>query len=179
MMCSGSTFFSGADIAEFGGPPQEEAYRALFRRLEGLPVPVIAAMHGTVLGGGLEISLACHYRIALPGTRFGLPEITLGVIPGAGGTQRMPRLIGVERTLDLILDAKPVDAATAVKLGFSTRWSMESCAPRRSLRHKARCRRPRPRRTSERNVDPASATMRSSSEPGSGQRSSTRTGGLR
>ena len=70
-MCSGSTFFSGADIAEFGGPPQEEAYRALFRRLEGLPVPVIAAMHGTVLGGGLEISLACHYRIALPGTRFG------------------------------------------------------------------------------------------------------------
>ena len=84
LMCSGSTFFSGADIAEFGGPPQEEAYRALFRRLEGLPIPVIAAMHGTVLGGGLEISLACHYRIALPGTRFGLPEITLGVIPGAG-----------------------------------------------------------------------------------------------
>jgi 3-hydroxyacyl-CoA dehydrogenase len=62
LLCSGSTFFSGADIAEFGGPPQEEAYRALFRRLEGLPVPVIAAMHGTVLGGGLEISLACHYR---------------------------------------------------------------------------------------------------------------------
>ena len=87
-MCSGSTFFSGADIAEFGGPPQEEAYRALFRRFEGLPVPVIAAMHGTVLGGGLEISLACHYRIALPGTRFRLPEITLGIIPGAGGTQR-------------------------------------------------------------------------------------------
>ncbi len=117
-MCSGSTFFSGADIAEFSGPPQEEAYRALFRRLEGLPVPVVAAMHGTVLGGGLEIALACHYRIALPGTRFGLPEITLGVIPGAGGTQRMPRLIGVEKTLELILDAKPVDAATAVELGF-------------------------------------------------------------
>ena len=75
-------------------------------------------MHGTVLGGGLEIALACHYRIALPGTRFGMPEITLGIIPGAGGTQRMPRLIGVERTLDLVFDAKPVDAATAVALGF-------------------------------------------------------------
>ena len=108
LMCSGSTFFSGADIAEFDGPPQEEAYRALFRRIEELPLPVIAAMHGTVLGGGLEIALACHYRVATPGTRFGLPEITLGVIPGAGGTQRMPRLIGVERTLGLILDTRPV-----------------------------------------------------------------------
>ena len=118
LMCSGSTFFSGADISEFSGPPQEEAYRALFNRLEGLAIPLVAAMHGTVLGGGLEIALACHYRIALPGTRFGMPEITLGVIPGAGGTQRMPRLIGVERTLELVFDAKPVDAATAVALGF-------------------------------------------------------------
>ncbi len=91
-MCSGSTFFSGADIGEFAGPPQEEEYRALFKGSKALPVPVIAAMHGTVLGGGLEIALACHYRIALPGTRFGLPEVTLGIIPGAGGTQRMPRL---------------------------------------------------------------------------------------
>ena len=159
LMCSGSTFFSGADIAEFGGPPQEEAYRALFRRLEGLPVPVIAAMHGTVLGGGLEISLACHYRIALPGTRFGLPEITLGVIPGAGGTQRMPRLIGVERTLDLILDAKPVDAATAVKLGFLDEvvdGELRAAALAYVTRLVAAGR--GPRRTSERNVDPASAT---------------------
>ena len=159
LLCSGSTFFSGADIAEFGGPPQEEAYRALFRRLEGLPVPVIAAMHGTVLGGGLEISLACHYRIALPGTRFGLPEVTLGVIPGAGGTQRMPRLIGVERTLDLILDAKPVDAATAVKLGFLDEvvdGELRAATLAYVTRLVAAGR--GPRRTSERNVDPASAS---------------------
>jgi 3-hydroxyacyl-CoA dehydrogenase len=159
LMCSGSTFFSGADIAEFAGPPQEEAYRALFRRLEGLAVPLIAAMHGTVLGGGLEIALACHYRIAAPGTRLGLPEITLGVIPGAGGTQRMPRLIGVEKTLELILGAKPVDAATAVQLGFvdaivagelraaSIEYATGLATAGRGTR-----------RTSEREVDPASAT---------------------
>ena len=118
LACEGSTFFSGADIGEFSGPPQEEAYRTLFGRLEQLEVPVVAAMHGTVMGGGLEIALACHYRVATPRTRFGLPEVTLGIIPGAGGTQRMPRLIGVEKTLQMILDAKPVDTAVAVEWGF-------------------------------------------------------------
>ena len=118
LCCEGSTFFSGADISEFAGPPQEEAYRKLFNAIENLPFPVVAAMHGTVLGGGLEIALACHYRIAAPGTRFGLPEVTLGIMPGAGGTQRMPRLIGIEKTLDLVLDARPVDAAQAKALGF-------------------------------------------------------------
>jgi len=159
LMCSGSTFFSGADIAEFAGPPQEEAYRALFRRLEALPVPVVAAMHGTVLGGGLEISLACHYRIALRGTRFGLPEITLGVIPGAGGTQRMPRLIGVEKTLDLVFNAKPVDAATAVELGFLDEvvdGELRAAAVGYATGLVAAGR--GPRRTSERTVDPDSAT---------------------
>ena len=77
----GSTFFSGADIGEFSGPPQEEEYRALFNAYEDLSIPVVAAMHGTVLGGGLEIALACHYRVAAPGTRFGMPEVTLGIIP--------------------------------------------------------------------------------------------------
>ena len=118
LACEGSTFFSGADIGEFSGLPQEEAYRTLFGRLEQLEVPVVAAMHGTVMGGGLEIALACHYRVAAPRTRFGLPEVTLGIIPGAGGTQRMPRLIGVEKTLQMILDAKPVDTAVAVEWGF-------------------------------------------------------------
>jgi 3-hydroxyacyl-CoA dehydrogenase len=114
----GNTFCSGADIGEFSGPPKEAEYRALFARFEALPVPVVVALHGTVLGGGLELALACHYRVAAPGTRLGLPEVTLGIIPGAGGTQRMPRLIGVEKTLDLIIDAKPVDAAAALELGF-------------------------------------------------------------
>ena len=92
LRCEGSTFFSGADIGEFNGPPKEAEYREIFGRLEALSVPVVAAMHGTVLGGGLEITLACHYRIAAPGTRFGLPEVTLGIIPGGGGTQREPRV---------------------------------------------------------------------------------------
>ncbi len=118
LRCDGGTFCSGADIGEFEGPPREAEYRALFGRFEALPVPVVAALHGTVLGGGLELALACHYRVASPGTRLCLPEVTLGIIPGAGGTQRLPRLIGVEKTLELIINAKPVDAAEAVRQGF-------------------------------------------------------------
>ena len=118
LRCSGSTFFSGADIGEFGGPPREAEYRALFARLERQPVPVVAAMHGTVLGGGLEIGLACHYRVAAPGCRLGFPEVTLGVIPGAGGTQRLPRLIGIENAANLVIDAAPINAPAALKLGI-------------------------------------------------------------
>jgi len=159
LLCEGSTFFSGADIGEFAGPPREEEYRRLFNAIENLSVPVIAAMHGTVLGGGLEIALACHYRIALPRTRFGLPEVTLGIIPGAGGTQRMPRLIGVEKTLELILSARPVDTAQAKTLGFldevvegdlreaAITYARKLLADGRGVR-----------RTGERSVDPATAT---------------------
>jgi 3-hydroxyacyl-CoA dehydrogenase len=118
LRCEGKTFCSGADIGEFSGPPKEAEYRALFARLEGSSVPVIVALHGTVLGGGLELALACHYRLAAPGTRLGFPEVTLGIIPGAGGTQRMPRLIGVEKTLELIINAKPIEAAEALELGI-------------------------------------------------------------
>jgi 3-hydroxyacyl-CoA dehydrogenase len=159
LVCKGSTFFSGADISEFSGPPKEAEYRDLFRRLEQLPVPVVAGMHGVVMGGGLEISLACHYRVAVRGTRFGLPEVTLGIIPGAGGTQRMPRLIGVEKTLNLILAAKPVDVAAGIELGFidaeiqgEVREATVAFA-RGLLRDHAGV-----RRTSERSVDPATAT---------------------
>jgi 3-hydroxyacyl-CoA dehydrogenase len=118
LLCEGSTFFSGADIGEFSGPPREVEYRLLFNAFEALDIPVIAVMHGTVMGGGLEIALACHYRVAAPGTRFALPEVTLGIIPGAGGTQRLPRLIGAEKALDFILSAKPVSAPQAIELGF-------------------------------------------------------------
>lgn len=118
MYCEGSTFFSGADIGEFNGPPKEAEYREIFNAYENLQVPVVVAMHGTVMGGGLEIALACHYRIAAAGTRFSMPEVTLGIIPGAGGTQRMPRLIGAEKALDLIVSAKMVDAKQAQELGF-------------------------------------------------------------
>jgi len=159
LVCEGSTFFSGADIGEFAGPPKEAEYRDLFRQLERLPVPVVAGMHGVVMGGGLEITLACHYRVAVPGTRFGLPEVTLGIIPGAGGTQRLPRLIGVEKTLDLILAARPVDVATAIALGFvdaeiqgDVRTATVDFA-RALIRDGAG-----PRRTAERSVDPKTAT---------------------
>ena len=96
LACKGSTFFSSADIGEFSGPPKEAEYRALFARFEGQNVPVVAALFGTSLGGGYEITLACHYRIANARTRIGFPEVNLGIIPGAGGTQRLPRLIGAE-----------------------------------------------------------------------------------
>jgi 3-hydroxyacyl-CoA dehydrogenase len=159
LVCEGSTFFSGADIGEFSGPPKEAEFRDLFRRLEQLPVPVVAGMHGVVMGGGLEITLACHYRVAAPGTRFGFPEVTLGIIPGAGGTQRMPRLIGVEKTLDLIIGARPVDVATGVAMGFidaEVHGEVKAATvdfARKLIRDGAG-----PRRTSERSVDPTTAT---------------------
>jgi 3-hydroxyacyl-CoA dehydrogenase len=159
LRCAGKTSFSGADIGEFSGPPKEAEYRALFARFEGLPIPVIVAMHGTMLGGGLELSLACHYRVAASDARLGLPEVTLGIIPGAGGTQRLPRLIGVEKALDLIISAKPVSAAQALEMGFIDAvvdGELRDCAlafARDLLSRGAGA-----RRTSERSVDPATAT---------------------
>jgi 3-hydroxyacyl-CoA dehydrogenase len=159
LLCEGGTFFSGADIGEFSGPPREVEYRELFNGYESLAVPVVAAMHGTVMGGGLELALACHYRLAEPGTRFALPEVTLGIIPGAGGTQRLPRLIGAEKALDLILSAKPVDAARALELGIvdalvAGELRAGAIAHARSLLAAGQG----PRRTGERAVDPATAT---------------------
>ncbi len=158
LACAGSTFFSGADIGEFDGPPKEAEYRALFGRFEALGVPVVAAMHGTSLGGGLEIALACHYRVAAPGSRFGLPEVTLGIIPGAGATQRLPRLIGAEKALEMIVSAKPIDAKTALELGvidaiFDGEARAGAIAFAKSLIAQGKG----PRRTGERPVDPASA----------------------
>ncbi|HXC09906.1 MAG TPA: 3-hydroxyacyl-CoA dehydrogenase NAD-binding domain-containing protein [Steroidobacteraceae bacterium] len=159
LVCEGSTFFSGADIGEFAGPPKEAEFRDLFRQLEQLPVPVVAGMHGVALGGGLEIALACHYRVALPSARFGFPEVTLGIIPGAGGTQRMPRLIGVERTLEMILAGRPVDVATAIAQGFidaEVQGDLRAATiayARALVRGGGGV-----RRTSDRGVDPATAT---------------------
>ena len=159
LRCEGSTFFSGADIGEFSGPPKEVEYRLLFNDLEALDVPVVAAMHGTVMGGGLEIALACHYRIAAPSTRFALPEVTLGIIPGAGGTQRLPRLIGAERALEFILSAKPVGAPQATELGFLDEviegdLTLGASNYVRSLLAKGKG----PRRTGAMTVDPATAS---------------------
>jgi 3-hydroxyacyl-CoA dehydrogenase len=159
LVCQGSTFFSGADIGEFSGPPMEHEYRQLFGAIEALEVPVVAGMHGTVLGGGLEIALACHYRVALPGSRFGLPEVTLGIIPGAGGTQRLPRLIGVERSLELILSARPVDVERALELGLlDAQINGEIRAGTIAYAEELLKGGGGARRTSERAVDPATAT---------------------
>jgi 3-hydroxyacyl-CoA dehydrogenase len=159
LRCEGSTFCSGADIGEFSGPPKEAEYRALFARFEAAPVPVIVALHGTVLGGGLELALACHYRLAAPGTRLGFPEVTLGIIPGAGGTQRMPRLIGVEKTLELMINAKPIDANAALELGIIDQiiaGDLRAGALAYAAKLAAAGGGPRP--TSARVVDPATAT---------------------
>ena len=113
-------FCGGADIREFSAPPPPGAASlpAILDEMEASPKPVVAAIHGVAAGGGMEVALACHVRLAAPGTRLGLPEVTLGILPGAGGTQRMPRLIGVEAALDVIVGGKlhPVDRAVA--LGF-------------------------------------------------------------
>jgi len=159
LLCAGTTFFSGADINEFSGPPKEAEFRALFAEIENLPIPVVAGLFGTAMGGGLEISLACHYRVAVQGARFGLPEVTLGIIPGAGGTQRMPRLIGADATLDLILSARPVDAARARELGFIDQivdgdLTSGTIAFARQLVAQGKG----PRRTSEQAVAPSTAT---------------------
>jgi 3-hydroxyacyl-CoA dehydrogenase len=160
LLCEGSTFFSGADIGEFGGPPKEEEYRQIFNSYEQLTVPVVAALHGTVLGGGLEIALACHYRIAKAGTRIGLPEVTLDIIPGAGGTQRLPRLIGAEQALELIISARPIDAEKGKALGILDAvveggdLRAAATAFLRDLLAKGGA----VRRTGEMPIDPASAT---------------------
>ena len=117
---AGRMFCGGADIREFSAPPPPNAASlpAVLDEIEASPKPVVAAIHGVAAGGGMELALACHVRLAAPGTRLGLPEVTLGILPGAGGTQRMPRLIGFEQALDVIVGGKlhPVDKAVA--LGF-------------------------------------------------------------
>lgn len=114
----GRVFAAGGDAREFDAPPVAPHLPDLLDAIEACVVPWIAAAHGAALGGGLELMLACRYRIAAPGTRLGLPEVTLGVVPGAGGTQRLPRLIGLEKALDLIPTGKDLDAAAALALGL-------------------------------------------------------------
>ncbi len=116
--CAGRTFIAGADITEFGRPQQEPFLPDLLDEIEASAKPVIAALHGTALGGGFETALASHYRIALQSGKVGLPEVKLGLLPGAGGTQRVPRLASIEATLDLILSGTPVSANRALELGL-------------------------------------------------------------
>ncbi len=114
---SGRNFSAGAEMTEFGKPRVPPSLTDVFDAIEASPVPVVAAIHGNALGGGLELALACHARVAAPGAQVGLPEVKRGFVPGAGGTQRLPRLIGLE-ALKIIVGGEPVSAEQAVKLGF-------------------------------------------------------------
>lgn len=118
IVCAGRTFMAGADIAEFGKPALAPTTLEVIAAIEASDKPVIAAMHGTPLGGGLEVALGCHFRIAVPGTRLGLPEIKLGIIPGAGGTQRLPRLVGMDQAMAMILTGDPIPASAALAAGL-------------------------------------------------------------
>jgi 3-hydroxyacyl-CoA dehydrogenase len=111
--CAGRTFFAGADITEFGKPPQTPSLHEVIAAIEAMPKPVVAALHGTALGGGFELALACHFRVAVSAARVGLPEVKLGLLPGAGGTQRLPRLVGPEKALQMIVTGEPIGAAEA------------------------------------------------------------------
>ena len=117
IICDGRTFIAGADISEFGKPPAPPHLPEALDAMENASKPVIAALHGTALGGGFEVALTAHYRIAVPSAKCGLPEIKLGIIPGAGGTQRLPRLIGPEKALDVILSGTPFGAREAREWG--------------------------------------------------------------
>jgi 3-hydroxyacyl-CoA dehydrogenase len=118
IVCAGRTFIAGADITEFGKPPKEPSLHEVLDLIEAAPKPVVAAIHGTALGGGLEVTLACHYRVGDKGARFGLPEVKLGLLPGAGGTQRLPRVVGVEKALQMIVSGDPIRADEALRHGL-------------------------------------------------------------
>jgi 3-hydroxyacyl-CoA dehydrogenase len=115
---AGRTFVAGADITEFGKPSQPPSLIDVISLIDEIKKPTIAAVHGTPLGGGLELTMGCHFRVAAAGTRLGLPEIKLGLIPGAGGTQRLPRLVGVEKALPMILSGDPTPAKDALAAGL-------------------------------------------------------------
>jgi 3-hydroxyacyl-CoA dehydrogenase len=160
LACAGRTFIAGAEISEFGTDAFDESDpNDVHAAIEGLDKPVVCALHGTTLGGGMELALACHYRIATPTARLGLPEVTLGLLPGGGGTQRLARLIGAANALDMMLSGAPITAQIALKEGLidaivegdlgdaAQRFAGELVASKAP-----------PRRASSREVDPASVT---------------------
>jgi 3-hydroxyacyl-CoA dehydrogenase len=116
--CEGRTFFAGADITEFGKPPVEPMLPAVIDRIEASAKPVVAAIHGTALGGGLEVTLGCHYRVAVPSAKLGVPEVKLGLLPGAGGTQRLPRVAGIEAAAEMCATGTPISTKRAAEVGL-------------------------------------------------------------
>ncbi|HEV7156794.1 MAG TPA: 3-hydroxyacyl-CoA dehydrogenase NAD-binding domain-containing protein [Caulobacteraceae bacterium] len=118
IICEGRTFIAGADITEFGGAQKGASLFDVQDAIEGAPKPVIAAIHGTALGGGLEVALACHYRVAVASARCGLPEVNLGLLPGAGGTQRLPRIVGPQKAMEMMTSGAHVPAKACLDMGL-------------------------------------------------------------
>jgi 3-hydroxyacyl-CoA dehydrogenase len=118
LICAGRTFVAGADISEFGKPPRPPGLNDIVAAIEASAKPIIAAIHGTALGGGLELALGCHYRVAIRSARFGLPEVKLGLLPGGGGTQRLPRLVGIAKAMAMITTGDMIGAAEAKETGL-------------------------------------------------------------
>jgi 3-hydroxyacyl-CoA dehydrogenase len=116
--CEGNTFIAGADITEFATGPKDPQQEDVMVALENSSKPTVAAIHGTALGGGLETAMSCHYRVAVASAKCGLPEVNLGLLPGGGGTQRLPRLVGVEKALEMVTSGQPIGAPEANQLGL-------------------------------------------------------------
>ena len=158
--CDGRTFFAGADITEFTRPPVEPLLPAVVDAIEACPKPVIAAIHGTALGGGCEIALGCHYRIAVPSAKIGTPEVKLGLLPGAGGTQRLPRVAGIATAVELCAGGAPIGAARALAVGLIDRLAGEDSLIADALAFANACIAHGPRRSRDLPVrgDPAALT---------------------
>lgn len=158
--CDGRTFFAGADITEFGKPPVEPMLPVLVDMIEASSKPVVAAIHGTALGGGCEVALGCHYRVATPSAKIGTPEVKLGLLPGAGGTQRLPRIAGVRLALEMTAKGDPISAKQAQEAGLIDRIVGEDtlAADAIAFAKEVAARRPIPR-ASERKVQPDAAAV--------------------
>ena len=162
---AGRLLTAGADIKEFGQTPQEPSLPDLCGRIEASAKPVIAVIHGTTLGGGLEISLGAHARVALPGSAVGLPEVTIGIIPGAGGTQRAPRLVGIGAALDMIVSGRRIGAEEALAMGLIDR--IEAGEPREvalAMAEEARAGRLATRRTGELETEADEAALEAAAD---------------
>jgi 3-hydroxyacyl-CoA dehydrogenase len=153
--CDGRTFFAGADITEFGKPMQEPGLPTVVDKIEASTKPVVAAIHGTALGGGCEVALGCHYRVAVPSAKIGTPEVKLGLLPGAGGTQRLPRIAGVRVALELTAKGDPMPAKKAQEAGLIDRIVGEDslAADAIAFAREVAAKRPIPR-ASERDAQP-------------------------
>src|SRR5580704_13650033 len=118
IICEGRTFIAGADITEFGGAQKGASLYDVQDAMESSTKPVVAAIHGTALGGGLEVALCAHYRVAVPSARCGLPEVNLGLLPGAGGTQRLPRIVGPQKAMEMMTSGQHVPAKSCLEMGL-------------------------------------------------------------